>query len=155
MEHGDAYEIDIGINTSTIVREFNIEKDENYSIYYEYQNLNHPENYTRRIDNDGKWVDMFAPTRMIRGDSFKTKAEDMTWWTKVTQFPINASIQVQGLLRPATLMQYVRLNVIFPGGNKHISSGLYIVTSQIDVINENGYATNLKLTRIKGDMDNI
>lgn len=155
MDHGEAYEIDIGINTSTIVRSFNIEKAENYSIYYEYQNLAHPENYVRRLNKDGEWEDLYAPTSMARTDSFKTKSSDLIWWTKATQFPINATIQVQGLLRPATLMQYVRLNVIFPGGNKHISSGLYIVTGQVDNLGPNGYATNLRLTRIKGDMDTI
>jgi hypothetical protein len=45
-------------------------------------------------------------------------------------------------------MQYLRLNVIFPGGNKHISSGLYIITKQMDDIGENGYTTTLSLTRI-------
>jgi hypothetical protein len=151
MEHGDAYEIDVGINTSTIVRSFTIEKNENYSIYYEYQNLAHPENYVRRINGDGLWEDVYAPTSMAKPDKYKTDPSDQVWWTKATQFPINATIQVQGLLRPATLMQYVRLNVIFPGGNKHLSSGLYIVTKQVDVINENGYATTLNLTRIKGE----
>lgn len=156
MERGDAYEIDIGINTSTIVRDFQIEKDENYSIYYEYQNLNHPENYKRRINSDGLWEDVYAPTSMMRNNGgFNTKANDISWWTKATQFPINATIQIQGLLRPATLMQYVRLNVIFPGGNKHVSSGLYIVTKQVDHIDRNGYATTLGLTRIKGDQDTI
>lgn len=58
---------------------------------------------------------------------------------------------VQGLLRPATLMEYVRLNVWFPGGGKHISSGLYIVTAQTDTIDANGYRTKLDLTRIDGD----
>ena len=147
----DAYEIDIGINTSTIVRSFQIEKNENYSIYYEYQNLAHPESYVRRINGDGEWEDVFAPTSMAKPDKYKTNPSDQVWWTKVTQFPINAAIQIQGLLRPATLMQYVRLNVIFPGGNKHMSSGLYIVTKQVDVLNENGYATTLNLTRIKGE----
>jgi hypothetical protein len=151
MEHGDAYEIDIGINTSTIVRSFTIEKNENYSIYYEYQNLAHPENYVRRINGDGQWEDVYAPASMAKPDKYKTDPSDQVWWTKATQFPINATIQVQGLLRPATLMQYVRLNVIFPGGNKHLSSGLYIVTRQVDVINANGYATTLSLTRIKGE----
>lgn len=155
MDHGDAYEIDIGINTSTIVREFTIQKDENYSIYYDYQNLAHPENYVRRINGDGQWEDVYAPTSMARGHSFNTNASDQVWWTKATQFPINATIKIQGLLRPATLMQYVRLNVIFPGGNKHLSSGLYIVTRQADNIGPNGYATTLGLTRIKGDMDKI
>lgn len=55
------------------------------------------------------------------------------------------------MLRPATLMQYVRLNVIFPGGHKHIASGLYIVTKQTDMINEQGYKTTLALTKISGD----
>ena len=151
MEHGDAYEIDVGINTSTIVRSFSIEHNENYSIYYEYQNLAHPENYVRRINSDGLWEDVYSPTSMARAGSFGTKTSDQVWWTKATQFPISATIQVQGLLRPATLMQYVRLNVIFPGGNKHLSSGLYIVTSQVDNIGPNGYATTLKLTRIKGE----
>lgn len=155
MEHGDAYEIDIGINTATIVRSFQIEKQENYSLYYEYQNLAHPENYVRRINGDGQWEDVYAPTSMIKPDKYNTGPSDLVWWTKATQFPINATIQVQGLLRPATLMQYVRLNVIFPGSNKHISSGLYIVTKQVDNISSAGYATTLNLTRIKGDMDSL
>jgi hypothetical protein len=148
---GNAYEIDIGINTSTIVRSFNIEYNENYSIYYEYQQLAHPENYVRRIGDDGLWEDVYAPTSMAKTNSFKTNASDQVWWTKATQFPINATIQIQGLLRPATLMQYVKLNVIFPGGKKHLSSGTYIVTRQVDTINGAGYATTLGLTRIKGE----
>jgi hypothetical protein len=155
MDRNDAYEIDIGISTSTIVRSFQIDKNENYSIYYDYQNLAHPENYVRRISADGLWEDVYAPTGMLRNDASSISTSDRVWWTKATQFPINATIQIQGLLRPATLMQYVRLNVIFPGGNKHLSSGLYIVTKQIDNIGPNGYATNLGLTRIKGDMDKI
>lgn len=47
-------------------------------------------------------------------------------------------------------MQYIRLNVYFPGGGKHISSGLYIVTAQVDSISESGYRTTLELTRIDG-----
>ena len=58
---------------------------------------------------------------------------------------------MQGLLRPAILMSYVRLNVIFPGGHKHISSGLYLVTQQKDRIDSNGYRTTLSLTKISGD----
>ena len=57
-------------------------------------------------------------------------------------------ITIQGLLRPATLMQYLRLRVIFPGGNEYIASGLYIITAQSDTIDESGYRSTLKLTRI-------
>ena len=153
MEHSDAYEIDIGYNTSTIVRQFQVDNNENYSIYYEYQNLAHPEKYARRLNADGLWEDEYAPISMIHSNNYRVKDSDRIWWTKATQFPITATIQIQGLLRPATLMQYVRLNVRFPGGHKHLSSGLYIVTKQIDDIGPNGYATNLGLTRIKGDTE--
>jgi hypothetical protein len=44
---------DTGSNESDIGT--NIEKQENYSIYYEYQNLAHPENYVRRLNKDGEW----------------------------------------------------------------------------------------------------
>jgi hypothetical protein len=155
MEQNMAYEIDIGINTSTIVRDFQVQQNENYSLYYEYQNEAHPETYVRRIGADGLWEDTYAPAAMMREGTYDTKAQDQVWWAKATQFPITANIQIQGLLRPATLMQYVKLNVIFPGGQRHLSSGLYIVTKQIDNIGPNGYATNLSLTRIKGAEDTI
>lgn len=151
MEHSDAYEIDIGYNTATIVRQFQVDNNENYSIYYEYQELAHPEKYARRLNGDGLWEDEYAPVSMLRNGGTSVSDSDRIWWTKATQFPVTATIQIQGLLRPATLMQYVRLNVRFPGGRKHLSSGLYIVTKQIDDIGPNGYATNLGLTRIKGD----
>ena len=48
-------------------------------------------------------------------------------------------------------MTYLRLNTIFPGGKKHISSGLYIITKQTDQIDGNGYRTTLELTKISGD----
>ena len=70
-------------------------------------------------------------------------------------FVLIGIVLTTGLLRPATLMQYVRLNIIFPGGKKHLASGLYIVTKQIDNIGSNGYATTLSLTRIKCDQDKI
>ena len=107
MERDDAYEIDIGINNSTIVRDFQIEQNENYSLYYEYQEKAHPEDYVRRIGADGLWEDVYAPNRMMRQNNYDIKATDQVWWTKATQFHITARIQVQGLLRPATLMQYV------------------------------------------------
>jgi hypothetical protein len=155
MDPGEAYEIDIGINTATIVRSFEIEQNENYSIYYEYQGAAHPEEYVRRLDANGNWEEVYAPSKMMRQNNYDVGATDQVWWTKATQFPINATIQVQGLLRPATLMQYVKLNVVFPGGNRHLSSGIYIVTRQADNISPSGYATTLGLTRIKGDMDSI
>jgi hypothetical protein len=69
----------------------------------------------------------------------------------MTKYPIGASITVQGLLRPAILMSYIRLNVIYPGGRKHVSSGLYLITKQRDIIDSTGYRTTLSLVKIAGD----
>lgn len=150
-EHSDAYEVDIGYNTSTIVRSFNIEQNENFSLYYDYQNEIHSEDYVRRLNKQGEWETVYSPNYMARANSFNVSAKDMIWWTKATKYPITANITIQGLLRPATLMQYLRLNIIFPGGHKHLASGLYIVTKQVDSINKEGYTTTLTLTRISGD----
>lgn len=149
VSHSDAYEINIGTQTSTIVTNFTVKTD-NYSMYYDYSGALYPDEYVRRINNKGEWEDVYAPTFTSKNIARKTRAEDSSWFTKLTKYPISASITVQGLLRPATLMQYVRLNVYFPGGGKHISSGLYIVTAQTDNISESGYRTTLELTRIDG-----
>lgn len=148
IEQADAYEVDIGYNTANIVLSFSIDQNENYSLFYNYNTELHPEAYVRRLNNKGEWEDVYAPLYTSGNSSFSTGAEDITWFTKMTKYPISATLKIQGLLRPAQLMQYLRLNVIFPGGNKHTSSGLYIVTKQIDDINSSGYTTTLSITRI-------
>ena len=148
----DAMQIDIGFgNTGTIVTAFSISDDENYSLLYDYNDKLEVSPYVKRLDNDGNWIDVWAPGISSSNNYFTTRPSDITWWTKVTKYPIKASITVQGLLRPAILMSYVRLNVIFPGGHKHVSSGLYLVTQQKDRIDSNGYRTTLSLTKISGD----
>ena len=148
----DAFQIDIGFgNTGTIVTEFSVTDDENYSLLYDYNAALDIDSYVKRIDNNGNIQTVWAPTVTSKNDKFITRAEDITWWTKMTKYPIKASITVQGLLRPAILMDRVRLNVIYPGGRKHISSGLYLVTQQRDVIDGSGYRTTLSLTKISGD----
>lgn len=72
----------------------------------------------------------------------------------MTQFPIKAELTIKGLVRPAMLMTYVRVNSLFYG-QRHVSSGLYIVTRQEDRVDASGYRTTLQLTRIAGDDDYI
>ncbi|MBO7078479.1 MAG: hypothetical protein J6W64_01555 [Bacilli bacterium] len=54
IDQSDAYEVDIGYNTRTLIQSFNVNQNENYSIYYDYQNKLIPENYVRRINNQGE-----------------------------------------------------------------------------------------------------
>jgi hypothetical protein len=148
LHRTDAYNLDIGVNSSTAVLSFSLENNENYAMLYNYNSQLSTENYSKRLNSQGEWEQVFAPMVSSGNDRFLTRSSDSVWFTKMTKYPINATVKVQGLLRPANLMQYIRLNVIFPGGNRHISSGLYIVTKQMDDIGPNGYFTTLSLTRI-------
>ena len=69
----------------------------------------------------------------------------------MTEFPVTATLTIKGLMRPSILMSKVRINSYFYG-NKHISSGLYIITRQEDSVSSSGYRTTLTLTRIGADV---
>jgi len=154
-KQSDAYELDIGYNSSTIVTNFQLQNNENYSLFYDYNRKLSPEAYVRRLNDQGKWEDVYAPTNTSKNNSFETNPDDITWWTKITKYPVSATVTIQGLLRPAMLMTYLRLNVIFPGGHRHISSGLYLITKQVDTIDGSGYRTQLSLTKISGDESDL
>lgn len=62
QDHSDAYEIDVGYNNSTIVSNFSIDKNENYSIYFDYASELYPNEYVRRIDRFGNYEEVYAPT---------------------------------------------------------------------------------------------
>ena len=145
--HPEAYQLDIGYPGSNYVFNFNVEQDENYSIMYEYQKQIHPQEFVSRINANGEYEEVYAPVISSNNLLYETKEDDKTWWNKITQFPIKASLTIRGLLRPALLMTYVRLN-IWLYGKKHIHSGLYIITKQVDRIDGDGYKTTLNLQRI-------
>ena len=147
------YTIDVGYPTANIVTNFSLSNQSNWSIMYDYNKSVKSSDYIKRIGDDGSLEYIYSP--LIRGTNLKLEEEDKSWWTKVTSFPIQASITIKGLLRPAILMTYVKLNVWF-FGHKHNSSGYYIITSQEDKIDmSNGYTTTLGLTRVAGDEEFI
>lgn len=149
----DAYTIDIGFgnSNSAIVTNFQVTDDENYALLYNYTTSQDTDEYKQVLNSSGEWETIWSPTITSKNVHYETHSEDITWWSKITQYPIKATITVQGLIRPALLTSYIRLNVIFVGGRKHISSGLYMVTKQEDKIDESGYRTTLSLTKISGD----
>lgn len=148
-----AYEIDIGYPSQNIVTDFMVENNESYSIFYDYQNKLHPEEYSYRVGMDGMLEQVYSPMISSGNSQFVTRANDKTWWSKVTEYPIKAKLTLKGLLRPAILMTHVRLNVYYYG-QKHISSGLYIITAQQDWVGLNSnFKTTLNMTRISGDYE--
>ena len=83
-----------------------------------------------------------------------TSQADKSWWTKASEYPITLSLEIKGLLRPAILMNYVRLYIKF-FSKLHIHSGIYIITKQVDRVDESGYRTTLTLVRVSDDPDMI
>jgi len=149
----EAYSLTIGYPTGNLITNFGLENNENYSIYYNWQGTLSSNDYVERINSrTGEIERVYSPVISSGNHEHLTKSDDITWWSKVTQYPISANIVIKGLLRPALLMEYVRLQVLFHG-KKHISSGLYIITRQEDTIDSRGYRTSLNLTKINGDPD--
>lgn len=144
------YEVDIGYPGVDPVLQFSIDDDQTYSILYNYSKDIEQSDYIYRIDNNGEIETIYSPTISNNTTEYKTTEADKIWWTSVTQYPIKATLTIKGLLRAAVLMSYVKINVYFYG-QKHLSSGIYLITKQQDSINDTGYRTTLSLIRIAGD----
>ena len=147
----DTYSIDIGFPSQNIITQFSIDQNENYALLYDFQGKINESKYVEWIGNDGQPVQVFAPVVSSRNNNYRTQEDDKTWWTKVTEYPIKATITLKGLLRPAILMNYVRLNTYFWGQKFNGGCGLFIITQQVDNIGLSGFTTTLSLTRVGGD----
>lgn len=151
LESSDTYEVNIGYPDNNLVVKFDISTDNSWSLFYKYsENITIP-NYVYDIDNVTKKItEVSAPNTLLSNKYYKVTEAQRDWWTKMTQFPITATLTVKGLLRPLMLMTYIRINAMFYG-QRHISSGLYIVTKQQDRVDSSGYRTTLSLQKITGD----
>ena len=144
------YELDVGYPTRNLVTNFTINANDSWSILYNYSQKVKNIDTIYTINNDGQVVGSDQPDLAKSRTLQVTTQANKNWWSQVTSFPINASVTIKGLLRPAILMSKDYVNVLFYG-RKHISSGLYIITRHEDVIDSSGYRTTLSLTRIGGD----
>lgn len=146
----DTYELDVNYPDDNFVTQFSLNNDQSWAILYDYSQKIGQEEYTYYIDDEGRVITEYVPS-LVRSDNNSFSNAKSSWWTKMTQFPIQATLTIKGLTRPSILMTYVKLNVWFAGGQKHISSGLYIITKQVDSISAAGYKTTLTLLRVGGD----
>lgn len=150
----DTYEVDIGFPTPTMVENFSVNDNNSWALLYRYSDQISPINYTYSIDNQGNIRTEYSPSIMTSGYKNKVTPTQKTWWTQMTQFPISATLTIKGLVRPAMLMTYIRVNAYFYG-QRHIASGLYVITGQTDMVDGRGYRTTLSLQRIGSDEDYI
>ena len=146
----NTYEVDVGYPTADCVTSFTINNDDSWALLYDYtKDIQLPE-YSYSIDDKGDIVQTSSSVLALSKTTFAMNESVRNWWSMMTQFPITATLTMKGLLRPAMLMSYVKVNTYFYG-HKHTSSGLYIITKQEDTISSSGYRTQLSLTRVGGD----
>ena len=149
-DNEDVYEIDIGYPSDNIVTNYRATDDQTYAIFYKYANKLNTAEFVQRLNDEGEIEYIYSPAISSNNANYITRANDLTWWSQVTSFPISSTITIKGLLRPAVLMTHVRLNILF-FGKRYIDSGLYIITKQVDEIDSRGYRTTLSLTRVGED----
>lgn len=150
----NTYEVDVGYPSGSYVTSFTVNTNDTWSLLYDYSETVQQSKYVYSINKQGKVETIYSPAVTTSSNYGKTTESDRAWWSKMTQFPISARIEIKGLLRPALLMSYLKVNTYFYG-RKHVSSGLYIITKQEDSISSAGYKTTLSLTRISGDDDYV
>lgn len=147
----DTYVLDVNFPTDNFITQFSLNNDQSWSILYEYANELDTHKYSYKLNNEGKLVTTYSPSLLRSSRTGEISAAESSWWSLMTSFPVQATLTIKGLTRPSLLMTYVKLNVWFHGGMKHISSGLYIITRQEDSLSSAGFKTTLTLTRVGGD----
>ena len=154
LASGDIYSVDVGFPSQNLVMDFVVNDENSWSLLYNYAEEVNNQLYAYSLDDKGRVVNRYSPNLVTSSKSFISTEVQKTWWTNMTQFPITATLTIKGLIRPAMLMTYVRVNAFFYG-QRHISSGLYVITKQVDTIDGTGYRTVLTLVRIGGADDYI
>ena len=151
-DNKDSYVLDVGYPGNNFITSFTISDNETWSILFDTSNTTQQNKFTYTYDINGVLRQSDSPSVTRSKDLLRTTAADKAWWTKMTEFPIKATIEFKGLVRPTLLVSYVKLDVRFYG-RKQICSGTYIIIKQTDNISAAGYKTTLELQRIKGDSE--
>lgn len=149
----NVYTIDVGYPDNNLVFNFSIDNNQLFSILYNYSESAEQPQYIQRIDNEGNLVSEYSPSFSNSKELLRTTSADKTWWTNMVNYPITATLQLKGLLKPAVLMSYIYIDARFYG-EQHYSSGYYLITKQVDDINSSGYRTTLSLLKVGGESIN-
>ena len=146
----DCYSLDIGFDykNNNAVTSFTIDNQEAYAIFYNWTKKLSTNEYVQRIDDNGTLSSVYAPIISSKNDQGITHPQDENWWKNVTQYPISATLQIRGLLRPAILMSNIDIGCFFYGKLFAGGTGKWIITQQTDTIELDGFFTTLKLVRV-------
>lgn len=142
------FELDIGYPSNNFVTNFQLCTDNYWPLVYKYAGDIPKWDYG--IDNDGNVIENKTNILFENKSYSEESVINSNWWRQVTEFPIAAKVTLKGLISPAMLMSYIKINTLFYG-RRDIASGLYVVTKQEDTVSGSGYTTELTLLRVAGD----
>ena len=143
------YEVNVGYPDNNFVLGFDVNTNFSWSITY--NSSKKIQKYDYEIDGLGNLHKNKVPAAYKNPDDV---LGSRMLWTSLTRYPIEAKLQIRGLLQDSLVMQYIKVNVIMYG-SKRITSGVYIVTGQSDSIGNGVYTTTLDLMRVAGDEEYI
>lgn len=136
------YNLAIGYKND-IVYDFTVESTNSWELLY--KNSKSSKEYFYTVLNNGDTKKEYSPS--ITSSITQLSELNKNWWTQMVKFPISASLTIKGLLKPVMLMDYIDIDVMFYG-QKHITSGIYVITGQTDYLSATGYRTTLSLIRV-------
>lgn len=140
------YEVTIGYPDENNIFSFNVSNDKAWAIMYDKNiSAKSAQEYVYTIENNGDVKKYYSPN--INSASQQLGERNKNWWSYMVGFPINATLTMRGLLRPAFLTNYIKINVVFYG-QKHVTSGLYAITEQQDTLDGRGFRTTFSLVRV-------
>lgn len=144
--YNSVYEVTVGYPDINNIFSFSVSHDNAWSIMYNKNiSSSSAEEYVYTIENNGDISKYYSPN--LNGGARQLGEREKNWWSYMVGFPINGTLTMRGLLRPAFLTNYIKINVVFYG-QKHITSGLYAITEQKDTLNGSGFRTTFSLVRI-------
>lgn len=139
----NCFEVNVGYPGDECVMVFKINNDSAWSLLYKNKSIA-PE-YVYSVLNDGTITQQ--ESRNLTSASNIQSEINKNWWSDMVNFPITAQLTLRGLLRRSLLMEHIYVNVYFYG-QKHYTSGLYVITAQTDKLSGSGFRTVLDLTRV-------
>lgn len=139
----NVFNVTVGFPDGNDVLNFNIDNDTSWQLLYKNGKVSSEFYYD--VDSNGNVLEM--PSKSLFNKTQILSEIQKNWWTQMVNFPVSANLTLRGLLKPVNLMDCINIDVVFYG-QKHITSGVYVITGQVDTLDGSGFKTNLKLVRI-------
>ena len=146
------YEVDINYPDENMAFDFNTTTDYAWTIAKE--SSANVDTYRYDIDNGGNINKSKANNYISTVTSDNRYLIDDNTWKDFTRFPITATLSTKQLMAPIQLLTYIKINNVY-FGYKRITSGMYIVTGQIDTISNRGCRSTLQLTRVASETESL